>query len=181
MMAPTSSSLKKRRNTALTKRHKSFFAGRWHYNPVFEGSNNPQQGREGWQRAHILSRQWLARHDTSNTVRRSMYCTDIDDSNWTFDSNLDDDYNPEDFESLQRPTARQKKNIENRINRKKNWDAILGYIIKALRGQDISNDHTKECCPQPREILFIDCTCKETSLIFYNKFLFVLSNPLLLR
>jgi hypothetical protein len=169
-MAPTTSSYKTRRYTKFARRHKSFFAGTWHYGPVPKESSNPRKGREGQQRARILSREWLARHD-NYTTKKSLQSAGIEDSHWAYSSDFGD-YDLEDPETSDIiQSARRKKNIDNRASRKKNWDTVLPYITRALRGHTIENTHTKECSLQPREILFVDCTCKETTLTYTFAFL----------
>jgi hypothetical protein len=159
-MASTTSSYKTRRYIKLARRHKSFFAGAWHYGPVPKHSSNL---REGQQRACIQSRKWLDRHD-NYTTKKTLQSAGIDDSHWVYDSDFGDNNleDPEESDIIQ--AARRKKNIDNRTSRKKNWDIVLPYITRALRGHTIENTHNMECSLQPREILFVDCTCKETTL-----------------
>ena len=179
-MASTSFNHRSRNHTQVNKRYKLFFAGKWHYAHTPKESNHTQKAHEGQNRARILTHRWLARHDVPSTAKKTLHPIDTDDSNWAYNSNFDDDYGFDDLQPLHVVhTARRKKNINNRTSRKKNWDSIFSYIVMALSGQDLASEHSKDCSLQPREILFVNCTCMSIPSTYKSFVLFLCSNTIL--
>ena len=144
---------------------KYFFGGCWHTyrnNPYIVYANKQTAQR----RSVVLAQQWATKY--TSTLPNADQGTpnslaDTSDSDWLpcSDFEMEDEgeglARDENLENILQRT-KYRKNLQHREKRKEHWQAVLPSLVKALCGQSLKDDHSSGCTPQPREVLFIDCT-----------------------